>query len=126
MLGMVEGLADEIYDLYNRYSSAIATNTAIACNADGMDKETATRRLMAEAFVSREKAERSHAFFTHPLWHTSFMHYWYGREFMRQNYRLMADDLPEYYRMIYTEPHTVRTLKNRIEQYLEAKQNQIK
>ena len=121
MLGMDGTLADDIHDLYNRYSSAVSTNLAIACNADGMDRETAVGILSEMTFVSRETAIRRHTFFTHPLWHPSFMHYWYGRELMRKNYRLMADDLPEYYRMIYTEPHTVRTLGRRIQLYLDTK-----
>lgn len=120
MLGMYETTADEIYDLYNRYSSAVATNIAIACNADGMDRQTAVDKLVDLVFIDLEKASRSYAFFTHPLWQNSFPHYWYGRELMRQNYNLMADNLPEYYLMIYTEPHTVRTLQRRINQYLYA------
>jgi len=121
MLGMDDTADDEIYDLYNRYASAISTNLAIACNADGMDQETAVHFLMEQVFISNEEAVRRHAFFTNPLWHTSFPHYWFGREMMRSNFARMKEYLPEYYRMVYQEAHTVLTLGERIDQFLELK-----
>jgi hypothetical protein len=119
MLGMDDTQHDQIEDLYNRYSSAISNNLAIACNADRMDKETATKRMMESIFVDQNTALRRHAFFTNPLWKTSFLHYWHGREMMREYYSRMQDHLPELYQMIYTEPHTVRTLRNRIDLFLD-------
>lgn len=116
VLGMVETVDDRIYDVYNRYASAISTNLAFDCNADGMDKETAVRALMDLTFVSRVFAEKRYHFWTNPLWCTGFPHYWYGREFMRECYaRMKAGHLPEFFRMVYTEPHTVRTLREAID-----------
>ena len=123
MLGMDDTPDDEIYDLYNRYASAISTNLAIACNSDGMDQETAVYHLKVEEFLSHEEALRRYAFFTNPLWQTSFPHYWFGREFMRSNFARMKDYLPDYYRMVYQEAHTVRTLSERIDRFLEVKNN---
>ena len=120
MLGMDDTQNDKIEDLYNRYSSAVSTNIAVACNTDSMDQATAADRLMELIFIDKEHAIRHHAFMTNPLWQTSFMHYWHGREMMRQNFARMKDHLPELYQMVYTEPHTVRTLRSRIERYLET------
>jgi hypothetical protein len=118
ILGMVETIDDRIYDLYNRFSSAISTNLAFDCNADGMDQETAVTQLMNSIHVSRVFAEKRYHFWTNALWCTSFPHYWYGREFMRENYFKMENDLPAFFRMVYTEPHTVRTLREAIQNHL--------
>ncbi len=114
ILGMVETIDDRLYDVYNRFSSAVSTNLAFDCNADGMDRETAVTRLMNSIHVSRVFAEKRYHFWTDDLWCTSFPHYWYGREFMRENYLKMKNDLPTFFRMVYTEPHTVRTLREAI------------
>jgi len=115
VLGMVETLDDRIYDVYNRFCSAVSTNLAFDCNADGMDKETAVTRLMNSTHVSRVFAEKRYHFWTNPLWCTGFPHYWYGREFMRESYARMKGHLPTFFRMIYMESHTVRTLREAIQ-----------
>jgi hypothetical protein len=120
LLGMVETADDRISDVYNRFTSACATNLAFDCNADGKDKETAVRELMAQAFVSRTYAEKRYHFFTNPLWCTGFPHYWYGREFMRECYRRMRNALPRFIEMVYTEPHSVRSLRAGIDSYLQS------
>jgi hypothetical protein len=119
ILGRLETIDDRIYDLYNRYSSAITTNLAFDCNADGMDEETAVRQLMDAAHVSRVFAEKRYHFWTNPLWCTSFPHYWYGRELIRESYALMSDHLPAFFRMVYTEPHTVNSLRAAISRHLD-------
>ncbi len=120
VLGLVETVDDRIYEAYNRFSSAISTNLAFDCNADGMDKETAITRLMETTYVSRTFAEKRYHFWTHPLWCTGFPHYWYGRELMRECYARMKEKnrLPEFFRMVYTEPHTVRSLREAVQSSL--------
>jgi hypothetical protein len=120
--GMVEGLDDRIYAVYNRFTSAISTNLVIAVNVDGMDKESAIARLMNTAWVSRGFAEVRYTFWTHPLWSTSFPHYWYGRELMRESYARMKDHLPDFYRMVYTEPHSVATFSQSIAEFIETQE----
>lgn len=117
VLGLVETLDDRIYDVYNRFCSAVSTNLAFDCNADGMDKETAVARLMETTYVSRVFAEKRYHFWTDPLWCTGFPHYWYGREWMRECYARMkaAGRLREFFRMVYTEPHTVRSLREAVQ-----------
>jgi hypothetical protein len=118
MLGRLESIDDHIYDVYNRFTSAVSTNLAFDCNADGMDKETAVKKLMDAAHVSRVFAEKRYHFWTNPLWCTSFPHYWYGRELIRESYGLMGDHLPALFKLIYTEPHTVNSLRAAIVSYL--------
>ncbi|MBM4456373.1 MAG: hypothetical protein FJ011_01200 [Chloroflexi bacterium] len=114
LLGMVKTADDRLFDVYNRYQSACATNLAFDCNADGKDQETAVREYMALTHVPRGQAERRYRFWSHPLWQTGFPHYWYGREFMQECYQRMAADVPRFVEMIYTEPHTVRTLREAV------------
>lgn len=120
VLGLVETIDDRIYDVYNRFCSAVSTNLAFDCNADGMDKETAVSRLMETTYVSRVFAEKRYHFWTHPLWCTGFPHYWYGRELMRECYSRMrsAGRLAEFFQMVYTEPHTVRSLREAVQSSL--------
>lgn len=118
MLGMIENTDDRIYDVYNRYCSANSTNLAFDCNADGMDQKTAVTELMERTYVSRVFAEKRYHFWTNPLWCTGFPHYWYGREFMRENYAKMKDNLSMLYEMVYGQPHSVRTLREAIQAYL--------
>jgi hypothetical protein len=111
ILGMVETVDDRIYDVYNRYSTAVSLNLAFDCNADGRDKADAAEQLVRETYTSRLFAERYTGFFTDPLWCTSFPHYWYGAELIRACMVEMADKLPQLFHLIYAEPHTVRTLR---------------
>ncbi len=111
MLGMIEDEDDQIYDLYNRYCNVVSTNLAFACNGDGLDVAGAVEQLIAQAYVTRRFAEGYVQFLTHPLWCTSFPHYWYGSEFIRDCMQRMQGNLLEFYRMVYTEPHTVQTLR---------------
>jgi hypothetical protein len=118
ILGRQETIDDRIYDVYNRFSSAVSTNLAFDCNADGMDEETAVTRLVGATHVSRVFAEKRYHFWTNPLWCTSFPHYWYGRELIRESYKLMSDDLSAFFRMVYTEPHTVNSLRSAVASHL--------
>jgi hypothetical protein len=118
ILSRVENIDDRIYDVYNRFSSAVSTNLAFDCNADGMDKETAVTLLMDTTHVSRIFAEKRYHFWTNPLWCTSFPHYWYGRELIRESYLLLKDQLPTLFRMVYIEPHTVRSFRDAIKSCL--------
>jgi len=118
ILGMLETLDDRINNVYQRLQRAISTNLCFDCNADGMEKETAVREFVESGHVSREFAEQRYRFWTHPLWCTSFPHYWYGREFMHENYVMMKDAPQAFFRMVYGEPHTVRTLRSAIEAHL--------
>ena len=119
ILGLMETIDDQIYHEYNRLTFAVSTNLAFACHSDGMDKETAVRLLMDSTHVSRVFAEKRYHFWMDPLWCTSFPHYWYGTEFMRESYTKMENHRADFFRMIYMEPHTVRTLKQRIQSYLD-------
>lgn len=120
IIGMLENIDDRIHDVYNRYASAVSTNLAFDCNADGMDKQTAVACLMDTTYVSRVFAEKRYHFWTNPLWCTSFPHYWYGRELMRESYALMKGDLPAFFRMVYTEPHTVHSLRAAVRNCLDS------
>jgi len=115
LIGLMTTEDDRIYDLYNRYTSAIATNLCFSCHLEGMSPEAAKRALMEETSVSRSFAEQKLGFIMHPVWCTSFPHYWYGRELIRKVYLdgLMAPE--EILRTIYTEPHTVRTFCRKLE-----------
>ena len=114
LIGLMTTEDDIIYDLYNRYTSAIATNLCFNCHLDGMSPDTAKIVLMEETGVSRSFADQKLGFIMHPVWCTSFPHYWYGRELIRKIYldRLMAPE--EILRTIYSEPHTVRTLSKKL------------
>jgi hypothetical protein len=117
ILDMIETIDDRIYHVYNRYTTAINTNLAFECNTNNMDRESAIREMMQRTHVSRVFADKFYEFWTDPLWCTSFPHYWYGTEFMRESYEQMAGQLPEFFRMVYTEPHTVRTLREAVKKY---------
>lgn len=119
MVGMLETIDDHIYDVYSRFTSAISTNLAFDCNTDRMDKETAVTRLVNTARVSRVFAEKRYHFWTNPLWCTSFPHYWYGRELVRESYERMKEHLPTFYEMVYKQPHSVRSLREEVERHLE-------
>lgn len=125
VLGMVESIDDHIYEAYNNYCNAISTNLAFDCNAESMKAEEAAQRLVERTYVDRLFAERYAAFFTHPLWCTGFPHYWYGRQLMADLYRQMQHHLPEFFRMIYTEAHSVRTLRSAVQGYLDSRQGYI-
>ena len=109
LIGLMTTEDDRIYDLYNRYTSAIATNLCFSCHLEGMSPEDAKVELMESTGVSRSFADQKLGFIMHPVWCTSFPHYWYGRELIRKVYLdgLMAPE--EILRTIYSEPHTVRT-----------------
>ena len=115
LIGLMTTEDDRIYDLYNRYTSAIATNLCFSCHLEGMSPEDAKVELMEATGVSRSFADQKLGFIMHPVWCTSFPHYWYGRELIRKIYldRLMAPE--EILRTIYCEPHTVRTLCKKLE-----------
>lgn len=119
MVGMLETVDDHIFDSYNRLAFAVGTNLAFDCNADGMDQETAVAQLMNAGHVSRVLAEIRYHFWTNPLWCTSFPHYWYGREFVRESYERMKEHLPTFYEMVYKQPHSVRSLREEVERHLE-------
>ena len=115
LIGLMTTEDDRIYDLYNRYTSAIATNLCFNCHLEGMIPEDAKSALMKETGVSRSFADQKLGFIMHPVWCTSFPHYWYGRELIRKVYLdgLMAPE--EILRTIYSEPHTVRTFCKKLE-----------
>jgi hypothetical protein len=73
----------EVYDHLNRYRKAVTTDVAVAVHRDGMQRAEAIDLLERRAFVARESAERSWTFITHPLWHVTYPHYWYGTEGVR-------------------------------------------
>lgn len=115
LIGLMTTEDDRIYDLYNRYTSAIATNLCFNCHLEDMSPEDAKSALMKETGVSRSIADQKLGFIMHPVWCTSFPHYWYGRELIRKVYLdgLMAPE--EILRTIYSEPHTVRTFCKKLE-----------
>ena len=115
---MVETVDDRIADVLNRFTSAHTTNLCFDCNADGLDKERAVVQMMSALSVSREFAEKRYQFFTDPLWCTGFPHYWYGRWLMRASLARMRVHVPAVVRMVYTEVHTVPTLRAAIDAYL--------
>ena len=114
LIGLMTTEDDRIYDLYNRYTSAIATNLCFSCHLEGMSPEDAKVELMESTGVSRSFADQKLGFIMHPVWCTSFPHYWYGRELIRKVYHdgLMAPE--EILRTIYSEPHTVRTFCDKL------------
>ena len=78
------------------------------------ERVDAKLELMEATGVSRSFANQKLGFIMHPVWCTSFPHYWYGRELIRKVYHdgLMAPE--EILRTIYSEPHTVRTFCNKL------------
>jgi hypothetical protein len=117
-LGMMETVDDWINESYSRYSRAISTNLCFDDNEGLVDEETTVQTLMDSTYVSRVFAEKRYRFWTHPLWCTGFPHYYNGFEFMRESYHRMQDHLPAFFRMVYAEPHTVRTLREAIDAHL--------
>jgi hypothetical protein len=117
-LGLVNTIDDEIFNVYNRLCFAESTNVAFDCNADGLGKDAAIAKLVKALHVPSSWAEYRYHYVTDSLWCASFPHYWYGREFIKASYDKMEEHLPAFLKMVYTEPHTVRTLQNAIESYL--------
>lgn len=114
---------DHVYSRFNRYRKAILTNTAIAINRDGMSRDEAIQLLKTEALADQDWAEARYTFLTHPLWNTSFPHYWFGTEIIRTAIEQLEQaglsqhifDLTHYY------PHSVETFQNAVQTLLAAK-----
>jgi hypothetical protein len=119
LLGMVDTIDDRIFNVYNRLCFAVSTNVAFDCNADGMEEPAAVTKLMDALHVPQAWAVQRYHYVLNPLWCTSFPHYWYGREFIRDSHSKMKGHLPAFFEMVFTEPHTVRTLRDSIESYLD-------
>ena len=73
----------EVYERLNRYRKAVFTDLAVAVNRDGMGRDEAVAAVERDAFTTRASAEARWTFITHPLWYTSFPHYWHGTEAVR-------------------------------------------
>jgi len=86
-----------------------------SCHLEGMSPEDAKVELMEATGVSRSFADQKLGFIMHPVWCTSFPHYWYGRELIREVYLTGAMAPEEILRTIYSEPHTVRTFCEKLE-----------
>lgn len=118
ILGMIDTIDDRIFSVYNRLCFAVSTNVAFDCNGDGMDKPTAVAKLVESLHVPMAWADQRYEYVVNPFWCTSFPHYWYGREFIKDSYETMKESLPVFFEMIYAEPHTVRTLRDAIQRHL--------
>lgn len=118
LVGMIETIDDRIYEAHNRLSKAVALNLAFDCNEDGMDVEAAATLLAINTYVPQLFAERYCRFFTHPLWCTSYPHYWNGSEFMHECATKMQHDLPAFFNMVFTQPHSVRTLRAAVDAHV--------
>ena len=81
----------EVYERLNRYRKAVFTDVSVAINRDGMGRAEAIAAIERDAFASRAAAEARWTFLTHPLWHTSFPHYWHGTEAVRGALAVLDD-----------------------------------
>tara|TARA_B100000945_G_C20416626_1_gene615492 strand:- start:865 stop:2037 length:1173 start_codon:yes stop_codon:yes gene_type:complete len=115
IVGLLTSSDDIIYDLYNRYTSAVATNLCFSCHLEDMNPEEAKVILMEFTGVSKSFADQKLGFIMHPVWCTSFPHYWYGRELIRKVFNDSLMTPKEILITIYSEPHTVRTFCEKLE-----------
>jgi hypothetical protein len=118
VLGWIDSVDDEIFSTYNSLCFAVSTNVAFECNENLLSRSQAIARLTDVLHVPPSWAEQRYAFVTHPLWCTSFPHYWYGRQLMLANYRQMKQAVDVFAHMLYKELHTVRTLRGAVDRYL--------
>jgi hypothetical protein len=120
VLGWITSIDDQIFATYNSLCFAVSTNIAFECNEASLSRATAISRLMDKLHVPSSWAEQRYVFITHPLWSTSFPHYWYGRQIMRSAYERMGQAIEVFARMVYGQLHTVKTLGDAIERYLDS------
>lgn len=111
---------DEVYSRFNRYRKAVMTNVAIAINRDGLSRNEAITMLKLEALADQEWAEARYTFLTHPLWNTSFPHYWFGTEQVREALdRLKAAGLAnQLIDLTHRYPHSVETFQKTVDTLL--------
>jgi hypothetical protein len=102
----------EVYERLNRYRKAVYTDLAVAVNRDGVGRDEAIRAVERDAFTSRASAEARWTFITHPLWYTSFPHYWHGTEAVRAALDVLdgAAIGAAWTTLLHDRPHDVRTL----------------
>jgi hypothetical protein len=116
----------EVYERLNRYRKAVSTDVAIAVNRDGMGRAEALEMIQRTAFTTRSSAEARWTFITHPLWYTSFPHYWYGTE----GVRAALDELERagigeaWTTLTHAQPHTLATLARAARALVEAQGKQ--
>jgi hypothetical protein len=118
MLGMIEDEDDRIFDLVNRLSSAVITNTAIDYNDGAVSKAQCLAEMQRSAFITELQAEKRFGFFSHPLWYISFMHYWFGRAIVHECFMKMRNHLEAFYNMAYLKAQTICGLQEDVENFL--------
>jgi len=118
MLGMIEDEDDRIFDLVNRLTSAIITNTAIDYNNGSASKTMCLKEMKEKALVSELQAEKRFGFFSHPLWYISFMHYWFGRAIVHDCFMKMQKHLEMFYGMAYLKAQTICGLQEDVDNFL--------
>lgn len=121
MIGMEEGINDVIQALATDYTNGIETNLAIACNEGRLSSEDVAKVLIEETCMDPKLAKVRYGFFTNPLWSTCFPHYYHGRKFIRDIYRKMKQHgfAHQYAEMVFTKPHTVKTLEKAVNEFLQ-------
>lgn len=114
---------DHVYSRLNRYRKAILTNAAIAVNRDSMPRDEAIQLLKTEAMADQDWAEARYTFLTHPLWNTSFPHYWFGTEVIRTAIEQLehAELSQHIFNLTHHYPHSVETFQNAVQVLLAQK-----
>jgi hypothetical protein len=102
----------EVYERLNRYRKAVFTDIAVAVNRDGMGRDEALEMIQRSAFTTRAAAEARWTFITHPLWYTSFPHYWHGTEGVRSAIATLERSGigDRWTALTHDQPHTLATL----------------
>lgn len=106
----------EVYERLNRYRKAVFTDLAVAVNRDGMGRDETIRAVERDAFASRAAAEARWTFITHPLWYTSFPHYWHGTEAVRAAVAALdaAGIGDAWTELLHDQPHDPLTLERAV------------
>ncbi len=111
---------DLIQDLATDYINGTETNLCLMANEGHLSYEAGTKILMEHCCMDATLADVRFKYFTNPLWKTCFPHYYHGRKFIREQYNRMNSRgfKAEYMEMVFKHPHTMRTLRDAITEFL--------
>ena len=122
LIDMHDMADDLIQDLATDYINGTETNLCIMANEGRLPYEEGTKILMERCCMDETLADVRYKYFTNPLWKTCFPHYYHGRKFIREQYQRMFSRgfKAEYMEMVFKHPHTMRTLRDSITEFLKT------
>lgn len=93
------------------------TNACYMVNVDQASKEEAIEYMITNGCFRRLEAENTYRYFTHPIQKIYYPSYYHGKQLVTSSFRMFEKDKRgEFYRNLYTMPHTNETYIEAIKQ----------